>query len=592
MHYTFKKILKEVLNYKKNFIIANIIAIIAVIVSTPAPLLMPLLVDEVLLKKPGFLTENIDKILGNQEAYGYILIVLILTLFLRSLFFVLTVLHDYIFSVISKNITYKIRKDMLSQISKISLKEYENFGSGKISSLFLIDVATVETFLGMSISKLIVSILTIIGVAIVLLLINWKLALFILIVNPFVVILSKKFARKVSFYKKNENKAYESFAEALSETLDLFWQIRASNQENNFIKKLFVKSENIKKTGIAFSYKSDAALRFSFLLFLSGFEIFRAGAIFTVAYGHLSIGMMLATFSYLWVMMGPVQEILNIQYSYHNAKKALERINKIFEMQKEPLFRHIKNPFKNTNTNMITLKNLSFSYNNKKEVLQNINMKIFKGKKVAIVGASGSGKTTLAQIIVGFYPIKKGELFVDNINVKDIGLDVLRDHIYLVLQNPLLFNDTIKFNLTLGKEISEDEIFKALKTAQLEEIIKNLKNGINTEVGKNGIKLSGGQRQRISIARMILAKPNIVIFDESTSALDIRTEENLFEALKDTLKEKTTIIIAHRLSTIKQADFVYMLENGKIVEEGTFKELIEKEGRFLKHIKTEGEIGK
>ncbi len=592
MHYTFKKILKEILNYKKKFIIANIIAIIAVIVSTPAPLLMPLLVDEVLLKKPGFLTENIDKFIGVQEAYGYILIVLILTLFLRSLFFVLTVLHDYIFSVISKNITYKIRKDMLSQISKISLNEYESFGSGKISSLFLIDVATVEIFLGMSISKLIVSILTIIGVAIVLLLINWKLALFILILNPFVVILSKKFARKVSFYKKNENKAYESFAEALSETLDLFWQIRASNQENNFIKKLFVKSENIKKTGIAFSYKSDAALRFSFLLFLSGFEIFRAGAIFTVAYGHLSIGMMLATFSYLWVMMGPVQEILNIQYSYHNAKKALERINKIFEMQKEPLFRHIKNPFKNTNTNMITLKNLSFSYNNKKEVLQNINMKIFKGKKIAIVGASGSGKTTLAQIIVGFYPIKKGELFVDDINVKDIGLDVLREHIYLVLQNPLLFNDTIKFNLTMGKEISEDEIFKALKIAQLEEIIKNLKNGINTEVGKNGIKLSGGQRQRISIARMILAKPNIVIFDESTSALDIRTEENLFEALKDILKEKTTIIIAHRLSTIKQADFVYMLENGKIVEEGTFEDLIEKEGKFLKHIKTKGELNK
>lgn len=592
MHYTFKKILKEVLNYKKKFIIANIIAIIAVIVSTPAPLLMPLLVDEVLLKKPGFLTENIDKILGTQEAYGYILIALILTLFLRSLFFVLTVLHDYIFSVISKNITYKIRKDMLFQISKISLNEYESFGSGKISSLFLIDVATVETFLGMSISKLIVSILTIIGVAIVLLLINWKLALFILIVNPFVVILSKKFARKVSFYKKNENKAYESFTEALSETLDLFWQIRASNQENNFIKKLFVKSENIKKTGIAFSYKSDAALRFSFLLFLSGFEIFRAGAIFTVAYGHLSIGMMLATFSYLWVMMGPVQEILNIQYSYHNAKKALERINKIFEMQKEPLFKHIKNPFKDTNTNMITLKNLSFSYDNKKEVLQNINMKIFKGKKIAIVGASGSGKTTLAQIIVGFYPVKKGELFIDDVNVKNIGLDVLREHIYLILQNPLLFNDTIKFNLTMGKEISEDEIFKALKTAQLEDIIKNLKNGINTKVGKNGIKLSGGQRQRISIARMILAKPNIVIFDESTSALDIRTEENLFEALKDTLKEKTTIIIAHRLSTIKQADFVYMLENGKIVEEGTFKDLIEKEGRFLKHIKTKGELNK
>jgi len=202
LKYSFKKILSEVVRFKKEFIIANIIAVIAVIVSTPAPLLMPLLVDEVLLKKPGFLTEHIDKLIGHQQAYVYILIVLIITVFLRTLFFVLTVLHDYIFSVISKNITYKIRKDMLSQISMISLNEYESFGSGKISSMFLIDVATVETFLGMSISKLIVSILTIIGVGTVLLLINWKLALFILLVNTRSFLANKSFKPRTKFYKK------------------------------------------------------------------------------------------------------------------------------------------------------------------------------------------------------------------------------------------------------------------------------------------------------------------------------------------------------------------------------------------------------
>jgi len=586
LKYSFKKILSEVVRFKKEFIIANIIAVIAVIVSTPAPLLMPLLVDEVLLKKPGFLTEHIDKLIGHQQAYVYILIVLIITVFLRTLFFVLTVLHDYIFSVISKNITYKIRKDMLSQISMISLNEYESFGSGKISSMFLIDVATVETFLGMSISKLIVSILTIIGVGTVLLLINWKLALFILLVNPFVVVLSKKFARKVSFYKKQENKTYEQFTEALSETLDLFWQIRASNQEQNFIKRLFKKSFDIKKAGIAFAYKSDAALRFSFLLFLGGFEIFRAASIFTVAYGNLSIGLMLAIFGYLWVMMGPVQEILNIQYSYHNAKRALDRINKIFDMEKEPRYPHLKNPFANNKTNEIVLKDLYFSYDNNVTILKDINMTIHKGKKVAIVGASGSGKTTLAQIIVGFYPIKKGSLLIDGINVNEIGLDVLREHIYLVLQNPLLFNDTVRMNLTLGKEIDDKVIYQAIKIAQLDGMLKVFENGLDTQVGKNGVKLSGGQRQRISIARMILQNPSIIILDESTSALDIHTEETLFEELQDVLKEKTTIIIAHRLSTIRQADYIYMLEDGCIVEEGTHEELVQKEGSFANHIRS------
>jgi ATP-binding cassette subfamily C protein len=586
LKYSFKKILSEVVKFKKEFIIANIIAVVAVIVSTPAPLLMPLLVDEVLLKKPGFLTEHIDKLIGHQQAYVYILIVLFITVFLRTLFFILTVLHDYIFSVISKNITYMIRKDMLFQISKISLNEYESFSSGKISSMFLIDVATIETFLGMSISKLIVSILTIIGVGVVLLLINWKLALFILLVNPFVVVFSKKFARKVSFYKKQENKTYEQFTEALSETLDLFWQIRASNQEQNFIKRLFKKSFDIKKAGIAFAYKSDAALRFSFLLFLGGFEIFRAASIFTVAYGSLTIGLMLAIFGYLWVMMGPVQEILNIQYSYHNAKRALGRINKIFDMEKEPKYPHLKNPFENNVTNEITLKDLYFSYENGIEILKDINITIQKGKKVAIVGASGSGKTTLAQIMVGFYPVKKGKLLIDNIDVKEIGLDVLREHIYLVLQNPLLFNDTIRMNLTLGKDISDEVVYKALEMAQLSEMIRDFEQGLDTQVGKSGIKLSGGQRQRISIARMILQDPHIVILDESTSALDIHTEETLFEALKDVLKEKTTIIIAHRLSTIRQADYIYMLKDGQIVEEGTHEELIQKEGSFAKHIRS------
>jgi len=586
MKYSFKKILDELFRYKKEFIVANIIAVIAVLVSTPAPLLMPLLVDEVLLKKRGFLTDHIDKLFGHQEAYVYILTVLFMTVFLRTLFFGLTVWHDYIFSKISKNITYKIRKDMLFHLSKLSLNEFEALGSGKISSLFLVDVATVETFLGMSISKLIVSLLTVVGVAIVLLLINWKLALFILLVNPFVVVVSKKFARKVSLYKKEENRTFEAFSEALSETLDLFWQIRASNQEKNFIKRLFIKSDDIKKAGIAFAYKSDAALRFSFLLFLSGFELFRAASIFTVAYGTLSIGLMLAIFGYLWVMMGPIQEILNIQYSYHNAKRALNRINQIFQMQKEPHYPHLKNPFKESKTNSITLKNISFSYDNENPVLKDINMYIKKGQNIAIVGASGSGKTTLAQIMVGFYPLQKGELFYDEANIKEIGLDIVRENVFLVLQNPMLFNDTIRFNLTLGKDVDEKTIQKALKVAQLEEVVKALDKKLDTRVGKNGVRLSGGQRQRISIARMILQNPNVIILDESTSALDIHTEESLFEALKDILKEKTVIIIAHRLSTIKQADYIYMLEDGRVIEEGTKEDLIKLEGKFAKHIGT------
>ncbi len=583
--YSFKDLVYQIKKHKKNFIIATLVAILAVAVSTPAPLLMPLLVDEVLLKKPGILTATIDQIFGKSEPYFYVLVVLLITIFLRALFFLLNVYQTKIFKVISKDITFNIRKDALKHIQKTALSEFETFGSANISSRLIVDIDTIDKFLGVSVSRLIVSVLTVIGVAIVLLMIHWKLALFILFLNPFVIFLTTKIARRVGKLKKKENLTFEIFTEALNETLDLFRQIKAANQEKNFIQRVIEEAKKIKKASIEFEYKSDAATKFSFLVFLAGFEIFRAAGILMVAYSNLSIGLMLAVFGYLWVMMNPIQEILNIQYAYHSAKAALKRVNDIFKLKQEPSYPHLKNPFKNSKTNSIELQNVYFAYENGDYVLKNISMKIEKGSKVAIIGASGSGKTTLAQIMVGFYPIEKGELFYDKINVKEIGLDVVREHVYLVLQNPQLLNATIRENLTFGKKVDENKIEKALKIAQLYDFIKGLKNGLDTHIGKDGIKLSGGQRQRLSIARMILAEPNVVILDESTSALDIYTEESLFEALlSEFLKERTTIIIAHRLTTIRQADYIYVLDKGQIIEEGTQEFLMKKEGVFFEFL--------
>jgi ATP-binding cassette subfamily C protein len=585
--YSFRTIYKEVLRYKKQIIIANVIALIATIISTPAPLLMPLLVDEVLLGKRGFLVESIDGLFGgvSQQPYFYVLVVLFVTLILRMLFFVLNVLQNKIFTIISKNVTFKIRKQMLKHLSKTALSEFEFFGSGKILSMMVVDIDTIDHFLGSVISRLIISVLTVLGVGIVLFLIHWQLALFIFTLNPFVVFLTTKFARRVSKLKKEENSRYAVFQEVLGETLELFRQVRASNQEKRFISIIAKRAQEVKDASISFGYKSDAAARFSFLIFLSGFEVFRAASILVVAYSDLTVGLMLAIFGYLWVMMSPIQEILNIQYAYHNAKAALKRINEIFALAKEPNFSHLKNPFKDSFSNAVELRDICFSYDNRTNILKNINLHIKKGQKAAFVGSSGSGKSTLAQIIVGFYPVRSGEVLFDGVSVKEIGLDVVRENVFLVLQNPILFNDTIRMNITLGKEVEDKKIQKALKIAQLERFVNELEDGLDTKVGKNGVKLSGGQRQRLSIARMILQEPNVVILDEATSALDVYTEESLFEALKEFLKERTTIIIAHRLSTIRDADYIYVMEGGRIIEEGTYKELIKKDGLFLEFAK-------
>ncbi len=582
--YSLKYILQELKHYKKELIIANLIALLAVVIITPTPLLIPLLVDEVLLDKPGVVVNSVNSILGKpQESYVYVLIVLVMTIILRALFFILSVLHNWLFSIVSKNITYKIRKDLLNRISKVSLSEYENFSSGKILSLMMIDVDTVDKFLSISISRLIISILTVVAIGFVLLMIHWQLALFILLLNPFIMFLTAKIARKVSKFKKQENAKIAIFQEALGETLDLFAQVKASNQESKFVQKLTNRAKDIKNAAIEFEYKSDAASKFSFLLFLAGFEIFRAAGILVVAYSDLSIGLMLGVFGYLWVIMNPINEIINIQYAFANAKAALNRINAIYDMKLEPHYKHIKNPFSNSLTNSIELKDIYFEHDKDKPILKNINMSIKKGSKVAIVGASGSGKTTLAQIIVGFYSPTKGEISFDEINIKEIGLDVVREHAFLVLQAPTLFNDTIKFNLTFGENVDDTEIKRAIKIAQLEEFINSLPKKLDTIVGANGVKLSGGQRQRISIARMVIANPNIVILDESTSALDVQTESKLFDELSLFLKGRTTIIVAHRLSTIKQADFVYVLDKGEIIQKGVLEELLAQDGKFAQY---------
>ncbi len=578
---TFKEIFSDILKEKKSLIKANVIAIIAVVLITPVPLLMPILVDELLLGQEGWFVKTTNSLFGViEDKYIYVLISVILAIVLRGAYFALSVWQEWHFSVISKKRVYKIREQLLSHISKLALSEYEFFGSGKISSLMIVDLETVDKFLSSSISRLLISILSFLGVSVVLLMIHWQLALFILLINPLIVVLTTKMAKKVSKYKRKENSKISIFQDSLNETLDLFWQVRASSTEDRFFSTLNNHAKNIKNSAITYGYKNNASLKKSYMLFLSGFEIFRAFGIIIALYGDLSIGMMLAIFGYLWVIVNPIQEILNIQYDYHSAKAALGRINEIFKLKSEPKFSHLVNPFTDTKTNEIELKGVNFEYSKNKPILKDINLKIKKRRKVAIVGASGSGKTTLAQIIAGFYQQSSGEVFFDKKNTKDIGLDILRENIYMVLQSPYLFNESVRFNLAFGKDIDDKTIHKALKIAELGEFVDKLDDGIDTMVGKNGIKLSGGQRQRLSIARMIIADPNIVILDESTSSLDVVTEDNIFHSLQSFLKDKTTIIIAHRLSTINMADFIYVVEQGEIVEYGTKEELLSMDGYF------------
>ena len=386
------------------------------------------------------------------------------------------------------------------------------------------------------------------------------------------------------WYEKLNRKQMEDNAELTSymvESLNGIQTIKAYNAERKANRETEIKFVKLLKSVFNLSWVSNlqGSLKV-FIELVGGVVILWVGGV-SVINGEMTIGALITFNSLLAYFLEPIKNLINLQPEMQTAVVAADRLGEILDLEAEKSEMEYKKMSPSSLAGDIEIKNLDFRYGTRRIVLEDINLTIKKGQKVAFVGESGSGKTTLSKLLLHLYIAEKGDILINGMNIEDIQLECLREKIAYISQETFLFSGTIFENLTLGiDEATMDDIIEASKMAQAHDFINELPLRYETMLEENGANLSGGQRQRLAIARAMLKKPDILILDEATSNLDAITERALDRTIHEFAKDMSTIFIAHRLSTIKNCDKIYVLDKGKIVEQGTHRELINYGGKY------------
>lgn len=490
-------------------------------------------------------------------------------------------IRQYLAQWTSNKILYDIRKKLYNHLQALSARFYANNQVGQVISRVINDVEQTKDFILTGLMNIWLDCITIIIALSIMFFLDVKLTLAALFIFPFYILTVYVFFGRLRKLTRERSQALAEVQGFLHERVQGISVVKSFAIEDNEAKNFDKKNTNFLTRALKHTrWNAYSFAAINTVTDIGPIIVIGVGAYLAIS-GSITVGTLAAFVGYLELLFGPLRRLVA---SFTTLTQSFASMDRVFQLIDEDY--DIKNgvgaqPIE-IKQGRIDIDHVSFQYNdNEAPILKDINLSIEKGETVAFVGMSGGGKSTLINLISRFYDVTSGQILIDGHNIKDFLTGSLRNQIGLVQQDNILFSDTVKENILLGRPTATDEeVVEAAKMANAHDFIMNLPQGYDTEVGERGVKLSGGQKQRLSIARIFLNNPPILILDEATSALDLESESIIQEALDVLSKDRTTLIVAHRLSTITHADKIVVIENGHIVETGTHRELIAKQGAY------------
>ena len=575
----FKKTTKKLVgNYLSKYKLALIIVFIFAIGSTIFTIVGPKILGNATTEIFNGIVSKLSGGTGiDFEKIGNILITIIILYAISAIF---SAIQGFLMTNVSQKLTYKIRNDIIIKINKLPMKYFDKKTNGEVLSIITNDVDTLSMNLNQSITQIITSICTIVGILIMMFSISWEMTLISLIILPISAIFIKIVVGKSQKYFQKQQEYLARVNGQVEEIYGGLNIVKAFNGEEKAIKNFEKSNRELYSSGWRSQFLSG--LMHPIMNFISniGYVGVAVAGGYLAINGRITVGNIQSFIQYNKQFTQPINQIAQISAMLQSMVAAAERIFEFLEEEEE-----IETNTKNIDTNKlqgnIEFKNVKFGYDEGTTIINDFNCKVKEGQKIAIVGPTGAGKTTIVKLLMRFYDVNSGEIIVDGHNIKDFERGELRRMFGMVLQDTWLFGGTVEENIKYSKEdATEDEIINSAKAAHVHHFIKTLPNGYHSLINEESSNISAGQKQLLTIARVILENPKILILDEATSSIDTMTEIQIQSAMDNLMKGRTSFIIAHRLSTIKNADLILVMNHGNIVEQGTHEQLLEQKGFY------------